>query len=337
MKFIDEVTIDVSAGNGGSGCMSFRRSRNLPKGGPDGGDGGNGGSVFLKATNTINTLSKFRYQRSFEAENGKRGASQNKTGANGKDLYIEVPCGTVIIDLDSETQIADLTEDGDEKCITMGGEGGSGNQKFKSSTNRSPTKTTVGKIGLTKELKLELRLLADIGLLGKPNAGKSSLVEAVSSAKPKIADYEFTTLYPSLGVVDYSALSSFIISDIPGLIAGASKGVGLGIQFLKHLSRTKIILIVIDVFDKDYESVVNEVEELIKEVKEYNKDLESNIVWLVLNKIDLVNKQETNNLMKRLEENYKNKLRVSSISAAQRKGTEELMKDIGKYLESIDG
>jgi|TARA_B100001540_G_scaffold27438_3_gene23060 GTP-binding protein len=337
MKFIDEVTIDVSAGNGGSGCMSFRRSRNLPKGGPDGGDGGNGGSVFLKATNTINTLSKFRYQRSFEAENGKRGASQNKTGANGKDLYIEVPCGTVIIDLDSETQIADLTEDGDEKCITMGGEGGSGNQKFKSSTNRSPTKTTVGKIGLTKELKLELRLLADIGLLGKPNAGKSSLVEAVSSAKPKIADYEFTTLYPSLGVVDYSALSSFIISDIPGLIAGASKGVGLGIQFLKHLSRTKIILIVIDVFDKDYESVINEVEELIKEVKEYNKDLESNIVWLVLNKIDLVNKQETNNLMKRLEENYKNKLRVSSISAAQRKGTEELMKDIGKYLESIDG
>ena len=337
MKFIDEVTIDVSAGNGGSGCMSFRRSRNLPKGGPDGGDGGNGGSVFLKATNTINTLSKFRYQRSFEAENGKRGASQNKTGANGKDLYIEVPCGTVIIDLDSETQIADLTEDGDEKCITMGGEGGSGNQKFKSSTNRSPTKTTVGKIGLTKELKLELRLLADIGLLGKPNAGKSSLVEAVSSAKPKIADYEFTTLYPSLGVVDYSALSSFIISDIPGLIAGASKGVGLGIQFLKHLSRTKIILIVIDVFDKDYESVINEVEELIKEVKEYNKDLESNIVWLVLNKIDLVNKQEINNLMKRLEENYKNKLRVSSISAAQRKGTEELMKDIGKYLESIDG
>ena len=337
MKFIDEVTIDVSAGNGGSGCMSFRRSRNLPKGGPDGGDGGNGGSVFLKATNTINTLSKFRYQRSFEAENGKRGASQNKTGANGKDLYIEVPCGTVIIDLDSETQIADLTEDGDEKCITMGGEGGSGNQKFKSSTNRSPTKTTVGKIGLTKELKLELRLLADIGLLGKPNAGKSSLVEAVPSAKPKIADYEFTTLYPSLGVVDYSALSSFIISDIPGLIAGASKGVGLGIQFLKHLSRTKIILIVIDVFDKDYESVINEVEELIKEVKEYNKDLESNIVWLVLNKIDLVNKQETNNLMKRLEENYKNKLRVSSISAAQRKGTEELMKDIGKYLESIDG
>ena len=337
MKFIDEVTIDVSAGNGGSGCMSFRRSRNLPKGGPDGGNCGNGGSVFLKATNTINTLSKFRYQRSFEAENGKRGASQNKTGANGKDLYNEVPCGTVIIDLDSETQIADLTEDGDEKCITMGGEGGSGNQKFKSSTNRSPTKTTVGKIGLTKELKLELRLLADIGLLGKPNAGKSSLVEAVSSAKPKIADYEFTTLYPSLGVVDYSALSSFIISDIPGLIAGASKGVGLGIQFLKHLSRTKIILIVIDVFDKDYESVINEVEELIKEVKEYNKDLESNIVWLVLNKIDLVNKQETNNLMKRLEENYKNKLRVSSISAAQRKGTEELMKDIGKYLESIDG
>ena len=179
--------------------------------------------------------------------------------------------------------------------------------------------------------------MADIGLLGKPNAGKSSLVESVSSAKPKIADYEFTTLYPSLGVVDYSSLSSFVISDIPGLISGASKGIGLGIQFLKHLSRTKIILIVIDVFDKDHESVTNEVDELINEVREYNKALEANIVWLVLNKIDLVNIEDLNKLIYSLEVNYKDKLRVSSISAAQRKGTKELMRDIGKYLESIDG
>ena len=216
----------------------------------------------------------------------------------------------------------------------MGGEGGSGNLKFKSSTNRSPTKTTEGKVGLTKNLKLELRLLADIGLLGKPNAGKSSLVEAVSSAKPKIADYEFTTLYPSLGVVDYSPLSSFVISDIPGLISGASKGVGLGIQFLKHLSRTRIILIVIDVFDKDYDEVINEVEELMKEVREYNEDLESNVAWLALNKIDLLDEEEVNKLVKQLELKYKNKLKVSSISAAQRKGTKELMRDIGRYLES---
>ena len=334
MKFIDEVAIDVSAGNGGNGCMSFRRLKNIPKGGPDGGDGGKGGSVFLKAVSNINTLSKFRYQRSFEAEHGKRGASQNKTGANGKDLFIEVPCGTVIFDLDSETQIADLTSAGKEQCICLGGEGGLGNLKFKSSTNRSPTKTTDGKLGLTKGLKLELRLLADIGLLGKPNAGKSSLVEAVSSAKPKIADYEFTTLYPSLGVVDYSPLSSFVISDIPGLISGASKGVGLGIQFLKHLSRTRIIMIVIDIFDKGHEDVVKEVEELIKEVREYNKDLESNIAWLTLNKIDLLDEEEVNKLVKQLELKYKNKLKVSSISAAQRKGTKELMRDIGRYLES---
>jgi GTP-binding protein len=334
MKFIDEVAIDVSAGNGGNGCMSFRRLKNIPKGGPDGGDGGKGGSIYLKAVNNLNTLSKFRYQRSFEAENGKRGGSQNKTGADGKDLYIEVPCGTVIIDIDSETQVADLTAEGEEQCICLGGEGGSGNLKFKSSTNRSPTKTTEGKVGLTKNLKLELRLLADIGLLGKPNAGKSSLVEAVSSAKPKIADYEFTTLYPSLGVVDYSPLSSFVISDIPGLISGASKGVGLGIQFLKHLSRTRIILIVIDVFDKDYDEVINEVEELMKEVREYNEDLESNVAWLALNKIDLLDEEEVNKLVKQLELKYKNKLKISSISAAQRKGTKELMRDIGRYLES---
>ena len=334
MKFIDEVVIDVTAGNGGSGCMSFRRLKNIPKGGPDGGDGGKGGSIFLRATNNLNTLSKFRYQRSFEAENGKRGGSQNKTGADGKDLYIEVPCGTIIMDLDSDTQIADLTTEGGEQCICLGGEGGSGNLKFKSSTNRSPTKTTKGKDGLTKGLRLELRLLADIGLLGKPNAGKSSLVEAVSSAKPKIADYEFTTLYPSLGVVDYSPLSSFVISDIPGLISGASKGVGLGIQFLKHLSRTRIVLMVIDIFDKEYEAVIKEVEELLKEVREYNADLESNIVWLVLNKVDLIDKEEVDRLVKELELNYKDKLRVSSISAAQRKGTKELMRDIGRYLES---
>ena len=247
MKFIDEVSIDVKAGDGGNGLASFRRLKNIPKGGPDGGDGGNGGSIIFRSVNNLNTLSKFRFQRKFEAENGKRGGSQNKTGSDGKDLVIEVPCGTLLYDLETDNPLADLINNQDELLICKGGKGGFGNLRYKSSTNRSPTKFTEGKEGDSLSLRLELRLLADIGLLGKPNAGKSSLVRAVSSAKPKVADYAFTTLHPSLGVVDYSENSSFVISDIPGLIAGASEGVGLGIQFLKHLSRTKVIVQIVDV------------------------------------------------------------------------------------------
>ena len=239
MKFIDEVSIDVKAGDGGNGLSSFRRLKNIPKGGPDGGDGGHGGNIIFRSVNNLNTLSQFRFQRKFEAQNGKRGGSQNKTGSDGVDLIIDVPCGTLIYDLEANIPLADLINHEDELLLCNGGKGGVGNLRYKSSTNRSPTKFTEGKEGEGLSLRLELRLLADIGLLGKPNAGKSSLVRAVSSAKPKVADYAFTTLNPSLGVVDYSNNSSFVISDIPGLIAGASKGVGLGIQFLKHLSRTE--------------------------------------------------------------------------------------------------
>jgi GTP-binding protein len=336
MNFIDEVFIDVSAGNGGNGFMSFRRLKNIPRGGPDGGDGGSGGDVILRATNGLNTLSKFRYQKIFNAENGSKGSSQNKTGIGGSNLIIDVPCGTMIYDVNTEELIADLDIDNSEIIITKGGGGGLGNLRFKSSTNRSPTKTTKGVDGEFKELKLELRLLADVGLLGKPNAGKSSLVNAVSSARPKIADYAFTTLYPSLGVVDFSSYRSFVISDIPGLISGASQGVGLGLQFLRHLSRTRIILQMVDVYNKTIEEIIDEIEELLNELKEFDADLSKRVRWLVLNKIDLISEEDKDFISVQLINHFGNETNVYSISALQTKGTKELMVDVGRYLEQLD-
>lgn len=336
MKFIDEVSIDVKAGDGGNGLASFRRLKNIPKGGPDGGDGGHGGSIFFRSVNNINTLSKFRFQRKFEAENGKRGGSQNKTGSDGKDLVIEVPCGTLIYDQENEKPIADLVNDQDELLICKGGKGGLGNLRYKSSTNRSPTKFTEGKDGDSLSLRLELRLLADIGLLGKPNAGKSSLVRAVSSAKPKVADYAFTTLHPSLGVVDYSENSSFVISDIPGLIAGASEGVGLGIQFLKHLSRTKVIVQIVDVYDKTPLEIIAEIRELSKEITNYDPELIKKVRWLALNKVDLLDKSEVERLKEELETEFQDNLHIYCISAAKKEGTQQLMRDIGEFMETPD-
>lgn len=336
MKFIDEVSIDVKAGDGGNGLASFRRLKNIPKGGPDGGDGGHGGSIFFRSVNNINTLSKFRFQRKFEAENGKRGGSQNKTGSDGKDLVIEVPCGTLIYDQENEKPIADLVNNQDELLICKGGKGGLGNLRYKSSTNRSPTKFTEGKDGDSLSLRLELRLLADIGLLGKPNAGKSSLVRAVSSAKPKVADYAFTTLHPSLGVVDYSENSSFVISDIPGLIAGASEGVGLGIQFLKHLSRTKVIVQIVDVYDKTPLEVIAEIRELSKEITNYDPELIKKVRWLALNKVDLLDKSEVERLKEELETEFQDNLHIYCISAAKKEGTQQLMRDIGEFMETPD-
>ena len=336
MKFIDEVSIDVKAGDGGNGLASFRRLKNIPKGGPDGGDGGHGGSIFFRSVNNINTLSKFRFQRKFEAENGKRGGSQNKTGSDGKDLVIEVPCGTLIYDQENERPIADLVNNQDELLICRGGRGGLGNLRYKSSTNRSPTKFTEGKDGDSLSLRLELRLLADIGLLGKPNAGKSSLVRAVSSAKPKVADYAFTTLHPSLGVVDYSENSSFVISDIPGLIAGASEGVGLGIQFLKHLSRTKVIVQIVDVYDKTPLEIIAEIRELSKEITNYDPELIKKVRWLALNKVDLLDKSEVERLKEELETEFQDNLHIYCISAAKKEGTQQLMRDIGEFMETPD-
>ena len=336
MKFIDEVSIDVKAGDGGNGLASFRRLKNIPKGGPDGGDGGNGGSIIFRSVNNLNTLSKFRFQRKFEAENGKRGGSQNKTGSDGKDLVIEVPCGTLLYDLETDNPLADLINNQDELLICKGGKGGFGNLRYKSSTNRSPTKFTEGKEGDSASLRLELRLLADIGLLGKPNAGKSSLVRAVSSAKPKVADYAFTTLHPSLGVVDYSENSSFVISDIPGLIAGASEGVGLGIQFLKHLSRTKVIVQIVDVYDKNPMEVITEIRELSKEITNYDPDLIKKVKWLALNKIDLINTNQLEELKDELGREFQDNLHIYCISAAKKEGTQQLMRDIGEFMETSD-
>ena len=336
MKFIDEVSIDVKAGDGGNGLASFRRLKNIPKGGPDGGDGGDGGSIIFKSVNNLNTLSKFRFQRKFEAENGKRGGSQNKTGSDGKDLVIEVPCGTLLYDLETDNPLADLINNQDELLICKGGKGGFGNLRYKSSTNRSPTKFTEGKEGDSLSLRLELRLLADIGLLGKPNAGKSSLVRAVSSAKPKVADYAFTTLHPSLGVVDYSENSSFVISDIPGLIAGASEGVGLGIQFLKHLSRTKVIVQIVDVYDKNPMEVITEIRELSKEITNYDPDLIKKVKWLALNKIDLINTNQLEELKDELGREFQDNLHIYCISAAKKEGTQQLMRDIGEFMETSD-
>ena len=336
MKFIDEVSIDVKAGDGGNGLASFRRLKNIPKGGPDGGDGGNGGSIIFRSVNNLNTLSKFRFQRKFEAENGKRGGSQNKTGSDGKDLVIEVPCGTLLYDLETDNPLADLINNQDELLICKGGKGGFGNLRYKSSTNRSPTKFTEGKEGDSLSLRLELRLLADIGLLGKPNAGKSSLVRAVSSAKPKVADYAFTTLHPSLGVVDYSENSSFVISDIPGLIAGASEGVGLGIQFLKHLSRTKVIVQIVDVYDKNPMEVITEIRELSKEITNYDPDLIKKVKWLALNKIDLINTNKLEELKDELGREFQDSLHIYCISAAKKEGTQQLMRDIGEFMETSD-
>lgn len=333
MKFIDEVSIEAIAGNGGNGVASFRRLKNIPKGGPDGGDGGDGGNVIIRAVNNLNTLSKFRYQRKFEAKNGKRGGSNNKTGSDGEDLIIDVPCGTLLYDLDTDTLIKDLVNDQDEITICKGGKGGFGNLRYKSSTNRSPTKFTEGKDGEFLSLKLELRLLADIGLLGMPNAGKSSLVRAVSSARPKVADYPFTTLHPSLGVVDYSDNSSFVISDIPGLIAGASSGVGLGIQFLKHLSRTKVIVQMVDIYEKSSLEIIQEVKELLVEITNFDKKLTKRIKWLVLNKKDLVDRDELEILKTDLQKHFKDEFYIYCISAAKKEGTQTLMRDIGEYME----
>ena len=336
MKFIDEVTIDVKAGDGGNGLSSFRRLKNIPKGGPDGGDGGHGGNIIFQSVNNLNTLSQFRFQRKFQAENGKRGGSQNKTGSDGGDLIIEVPCGTLLYDLETNNSLADLVNDGDQLLLCNGGRGGLGNLRYKSSTNRSPTKFTEGKDGESLSLRLELRLLADIGLLGKPNAGKSSLVRAVSSAKPKVADYAFTTLHPSLGVVDYSDSSSFVISDIPGLIAGASQGVGLGIQFLKHLARTRVIVQIVDIYEKSPVDVIEEIEELTIEIKDYDSDLVEKVKWLVLNKIDLIDDSELDALVDELKIKYEGALNIYCISAAKKLGTQQLMREIGTYMESFD-
>ncbi len=287
MRFVDEVTIRVEAGRGGDGCLSFRREKYVPKGGPDGGDGGDGGDVILVADAGLNTLVDFRYRRCFRAGRGENGRGSDCTGARGADLEIAVPAGTLVYDCAEEGPLGELLEPGERLVVARGGRRGLGNARFKSSTNRAPRRTTPGAPGEARELRLELRLLADVGLLGMPNAGKSTLIRAVSAARPRVADYPFTTLYPQLGVVRVDAERSFVIADVPGLIEGAAEGAGLGVRFLRHLDRTRLLLHVVDLAAAELGSdPAAEVRAIAAELARYSPELAARERWLVLNKID---------------------------------------------------
>jgi GTP-binding protein len=288
MKFVDEANITVQAGNGGNGCISFRREKFIPFGGPDGGDGGYGGSVWLVADEGLNTLVDFRHQRTFKAKRGENGMGSQMYGKGGEDTVIRVPVGTMVTNVDTDEVIGDLTSHGQRMLVAQGGKGGLGNIHFKSSVNRAPRKATPGTPGDARELKLELRLLADVGLLGFPNAGKSTFIRAVSAATPRVADYPFTTLHPNLGVVSLGTDQSFVIADIPGLIEGAADGAGLGIQFLRHVARTSLLLHLVDIAPIDDTDVVTQVRAIENELAKFNPELLERPRWLVLNKADML-------------------------------------------------
>ncbi|MEJ2060796.1 MAG: GTPase ObgE [Gammaproteobacteria bacterium] len=334
MKFVDEATIKVQAGKGGNGIVSFRREKYVEFGGPDGGDGGDGGSIFLRADKDLNTLIDFRHTRSFQAENGKSGMGRNMTGHAGADLYIPVPVGTLAYDADTGELIGDLVEIGQTLLIAQGGFHGIGNARFKSSTNRAPRQCKPGTPGEARNLRLEMHLLADVGLLGLPNAGKSTLISAVSAAKPKIADYPFTTLYPNLGVVQTSPHQSFVMADIPGLIEGAAEGAGLGIQFLKHLSRTRLLLHLVDIapYDEDTDPA-EEVRTIVAELGQYSAELAEKPRWLVCNKIDLLPEAERLSTCQALVDKLGWGGPWFAISAATGAGCEQLKMAIMQYLE----
>jgi len=327
VKFVDEVEIEVKAGKGGNGIASFRREKYIEFGGPDGGDGGDGGNVFLKGTRGLNTLADFRTKKKFDAQNGENGMSRNKTGKNGKDLDILVPLGTIVRNAESGVKISELIKDEQRLLVAKGGKHGFGNLRFKSSTNRAPRKFTKGDYGDELSLKLELRLLADAGFLGKPNAGKSSLMRAMTKAKPKVANYPFTTLNPSLGVVDIGYGESFVIADIPGLIEGAAEGVGLGTQFLKHLSRSNILLHVIDI-ESFVENVnINDLTSINKELQKFDDKLANKKQYLIFNKIDLLDNKKFEKKKEIILELYKEK-DVFFTSAVGNIGIEDLKKKL---------
>jgi GTPase len=327
MKFIDEATIEVIAGNGGSGCMSFRREKFIPFGGPDGGDGGRGGSVYAKGDRNLNTLIDFRYARKHVARNGESGRGSDQFGAAAQDIILRMPMGTIVTDAETGETIAELLVPDEMVRIVKGGDGGFGNLHFKSSTNRAPRQKTVGWPGEQKKLRLELRVLADVGLLGLPNAGKSTLIAAVSNARPKIADYPFTTLHPNLGVVRVGPEQSFVVADIPGLIEGAAEGAGLGHQFLRHLQRTQLLFHVVDLapFD-DGVDPVDQVRIIARELRKFDAGLVRKERWLVLNKVDMVPEDELESRVKSILRRLRWKGQVFSISALTRAGLEPLMR-----------
>ncbi|MBA5684173.1 Obg family GTPase CgtA [Photobacterium damselae subsp. damselae] len=335
MKFVDEAVIRVDAGDGGNGVVSFRREKYVPKGGPDGGDGGDGGDVYLVADENLNTLIDYRFQRFYAAERGENGRGGNCTGKRGEDIILSVPVGTRAVDEETGEVIADLTEHGMKLMVAKGGFHGLGNTRFKSSVNRAPRQKTMGTKGEIRHLRLELLLLADVGMLGLPNAGKSTFIRAVSAAKPKVADYPFTTLVPSLGVVRAGADRSFVVADIPGLIEGAADGAGLGIRFLKHLERCRVLLHMIDLLPADGSDPVENTFTIINELEQYSEKLTGKPRWLVFNKVDLMPEDEANEKIQEILDALAWEDKYYRISALNRLGTQELCYDLMEFIEQL--
>ena len=334
MKLVDEAEITVIAGNGGDGCIGFRREKFIPLGGPDGGDGGNGGDVWLQADENLNTLVDFRHQRQFKAQRGENGMGSQMYGKGGEDTTIRVPVGTMITNVDTDEVIGDLTSHGQRMLVAQGGKGGLGNIHFKTSVNRAPRKATPGTPGDVRELKLELRLLADVGLLGFPNAGKSTFIRAVSAATPRVADYPFTTLHPNLGVVSLGTDQSFVIADIPGLIEGASEGAGLGIQFLRHVSRTSLLLHIVDIAPIDGSDVAGQVRAIEQELEKFNPELLERPRWLVLNKADLLAEDERQAAAEQVVAELGWTAPWFLVSAATRDNTMPVCQQVQRFFES---
>ena len=333
MKFVDEATITVEAGKGGNGCVSFRREKFIPFGGPNGGDGGDGGSVYLLADADLNTLADFRQTRRFKAKSGEPGKGKECTGHGGDDLFVPVPVGTLVYERETGELIGDLAKAEKTLLVAQGGFHGLGNTRYKSSTNRAPRQSSNGTPGEKRELHLELKVLADVGLLGLPNAGKSTLIRSVSAAKPKVADYPFTTLHPNLGVVSVDRHRSFVIADIPGLIEGAAEGAGLGIRFLKHLMRTRLLLHIIDIAPNDASNPVENARKIVKELEKFNPELAAKKRWLVLNKTDLLPTDEREETIKTILNELQWSLPIYTISALSGQGTKQLCGDIMTELE----
>ncbi|MCW8127476.1 Obg family GTPase CgtA [Microbulbifer halophilus] len=337
MKFVDEAPIHVRAGKGGNGCLSFRREKFVEKGGPDGGDGGDGGSVYLQADESLNTLVDYRYQPRYRAESGEQGRGRNCTGAKGEDLVLKVPVGTTAIDVDTGETLGDMTEAGQRLLVAQGGWHGLGNTRFKSSTNRAPRQTTNGTEGEERSLKLELKVLADVGMLGLPNAGKSTFIRAVSAARPKVANYPFTTLVPNLGVVQVQKHRSFVIADIPGLIEGAAEGAGLGIRFLKHLTRCRVLLHLVDLAPFDGTEAVENARAIERELADFSPTLAGRERWLVLNKTDLVPAEELEERCSAVVEALDWQGPVFRVAAIRGQGTDVLAGRLMDYLEERRG
>ncbi|WP_417583125.1 Obg family GTPase CgtA [Nitrincola sp.] len=334
MKFVDEASITVEAGKGGNGCMSFRREKFIPKGGPDGGDGGDGGSVWVEADESLNTLIDYRFTRHYKAPSGQQGRGSNCTGAKGDDLTLKVPVGTTIVDVDTDEVLADLTQIGQREKIAQGGFHGLGNTRYKSSVNRSPRQTTKGSPGELRNLRLELKVLADVGLLGLPNAGKSTFIRGVSAATPKVADYPFTTLIPNLGVVRTDAFRSFVVADIPGIIEGAAEGAGLGIRFLKHLARNRVLLHIVDMAPWDDTTPAQAAITATKELKRFSQTLAQQPRWLVLNKLDLLPEDEQEAACQAVVDALEWQGPLYRISALNKTGLKPLTHDLQNFLDA---